>query len=128
MPACRVAQAATAKPFTLTRQCATLTASGLGCTPGQGRKRRRTSSFKGVTKAGRRWRASLRVNNQKRELGTFDDEIEAARCARARGAAQPAAAVAPVKKYFTVQPVTSLWLVRAILKVCVEIPPVCKEG
>ena len=47
--------------------------------PSQARKRKRTSAFRGVTKAGRKWRAALRVNNAKKELGTFDDELEAAR-------------------------------------------------
>lgn len=43
------------------------------------RKRRRTSSFRGVTKAGGKWKATIRSNNVKKELGIFEDEVEAAR-------------------------------------------------
>ena len=55
----------------------------------QARKRKRTSAFRGVTKAGRKWRAALRLNNAKRELGTFDDELEAARCVRLSSGSAP---------------------------------------
>lgn len=44
------------------------------------RRRTRTSQFRGVTRAGARWRAAIRINNIKRELGIFDSEAEAARC------------------------------------------------
>ena len=43
------------------------------------RKRTKTSQFRGVTRAGAKWRAAIRMNNIKRELGIFDTEAEAAR-------------------------------------------------
>ena len=43
------------------------------------KRRTRTSQFRGVTRAGARWRAAIRINNIKRELGIFDSEAEAAR-------------------------------------------------
>jgi hypothetical protein len=61
------------------------------CMSAQARKRKRTSSFRGVTKAGRKWRAALRVNNAKKELGTFDDELEAARRVRHQSIDNPLA-------------------------------------
>lgn len=45
------------------------------------RKRTRTSQYRGVTRAGAKWRAAIRINNIKRELGVFDTEAEAARYA-----------------------------------------------
>jgi hypothetical protein len=49
------------------------------CCCHQGKKRRRTSAFKGVTKCGSRWKATIKINNVKKELGLFDTEVEAAR-------------------------------------------------
>ena len=43
------------------------------------RKRTRTSQYRGVTRAGAKWRAAIRINNIKRELGVFEREAEAAR-------------------------------------------------
>ncbi|KAK9915695.1 hypothetical protein WJX75_002779 [Coccomyxa subellipsoidea] len=45
----------------------------------QAKKRRRTSTFRGVTKAGGKWKAAIRANNVKKDLGVFEDEVEAAR-------------------------------------------------
>ena len=44
------------------------------------RRRTRTSQFRGVTRSGAKWRAAIRINNIKRELGVFETEAEAARC------------------------------------------------
>jgi len=43
------------------------------------RRRTRTSQYRGVTRAGAKWRAAIRINNIKRELGVFETEAEAAR-------------------------------------------------
>ena len=43
------------------------------------RRRTRTSQFRGVTRSGAKWRAAIRINNIKRELGVFESEAEAAR-------------------------------------------------
>ncbi|CAL8469832.1 g9374 [Coccomyxa elongata] len=45
----------------------------------QAKKRRRTSSFRGVTRAGGKWKAAIRANNVKKDLGVFEDELDAAR-------------------------------------------------
>jgi hypothetical protein len=43
---------------------------------------KRTSQFRGVNwdKKYLKWKASINVNDRKRILGYFDDEVEAARC------------------------------------------------
>ena len=43
-------------------------------------KRRRTSQFKGVSKAGPKWKAAITANGAKVELGRFDTELQAAQC------------------------------------------------
>jgi hypothetical protein len=52
-----------------------------------------TSRFKGVSRAGRRWFACIKIHGVTRSLGSFDDEISAARAydAAARRAWGPAA-------------------------------------
>lgn len=45
-------------------------------------KRKRTSQFRGVSKAGAKWKATITANGSKQELGRFDTELEAAQCAR----------------------------------------------
>ena len=44
-------------------------------------KRKRTSQFRGVSKAGAKWKATITANGSKQELGRFDSELEAAQCA-----------------------------------------------
>lgn len=44
-------------------------------------KRKRTSQFRGVSKAGAKWKATITANGSKQELGRFDTELEAAQCA-----------------------------------------------
>ncbi|KAK9845452.1 hypothetical protein WJX81_006742 [Elliptochloris bilobata] len=41
-------------------------------------KRKRTSQFRGVSKAGAKWKATITANGSKLELGRFDTELEAA--------------------------------------------------
>jgi hypothetical protein len=48
----------------------------------QGRnKRKRTSQFRGVSKVGAKWKATITSNGAKHELGRFDTELQAAQCA-----------------------------------------------
>ncbi len=51
----------------------------------QGRnKRKRTSQFRGVSKVGAKWKATITSNGAKHELGRFDTELQAAQCAAPR--------------------------------------------
>lgn len=44
-------------------------------------KRKRTSQYRGVSRAGAKWKATLTANGAKHELGRFDTELQAAQCA-----------------------------------------------
>lgn len=56
--------------------------AGSVCGPQVRNKRKRTSQFRGVSKAGAKWKATITANGSKQELGRFDTELEAAQCAR----------------------------------------------